>query len=437
VRDLCARVLGHLHGRPSAPPPPLEAPSILLLAELTPSEAAALDPRRTLAVCMARGGPTAHSVILARRLGVPTVVALGDALLDIVDGALLAVDGDSGEVVIAPDGALQAAYAVRELAGRERRTAAHAARALPATTRDGHRVQVLANVASLGDAHAALDQGAEGIGLLRTELLYLARDRPPSEDEQVAAYRAFFDALGPRPVVVRTFDIGGDKPARYLDVPAEPNPALGRRGLRLALEHPALLSAQLRAVLRAAEGRAARLMFPMVTTPDELRRARALLVHASAELRAAGLPQADQVACGVMIEVPAAALLAGALAPLADFFSIGTNDLAQFTLAADRTNARTAELADSLHPAVLMLVERAVQAAHAHGKPVAMCGELAGDPQAVPILLGLGVDELSANAASVPGVKAAIREVSLDKARALARRALQQESAAAVRSLLR
>jgi phosphoenolpyruvate-protein phosphotransferase len=297
-------------------------------------------------------------------------------------------------------------------------------------------VRVEANIAGPQDVPAAVACGADGVGLLRTEFLFLGSDTMPDEDEQIAAYTAVADALGGRPLTVRTLDAGADKPLPYLALPAEANPFLGVRGLRLSLARPEQLRLQLRAVLRAAAGRDVRVMFPMVADIDELRRAREILDEARASLTAQGVPVPDRIETGIMLEVPAAALLAETLAPLVDFFSVGTNDLTQYTLAAERGNPGVAALFDPLHPAVLRLIERTTKAAAATGRRVAVCGEVAGDPLAVTLLVGLGVTELSMTPVSIPAAKEAVRATHAGLAAGLACEALAADSAAAVRRLL-
>jgi len=314
-------------------------------------------------------------------------------------------------------------------------TAAQAHAHLPAMTRDGVPVRVAANVVGLADVGAAVSAGADGVGLLRTEFLFLEADHLPSEDEQELAYRAAAVALEGRPLVLRTLDLGADKPLPYLPREEERNPFLGLRGLRLSLRHPDLLAAQLRAALRVAADHDVRVMFPMVATVDELRRAREALDGAREALVAERVAVPERVPVGIMVEVPAAALLAEAFVPYVDFFSLGTNDLAQYTLAAERGNAEVATLADALHPAVLRLVERTVNAAAAGGLGVAVCGEVAGDPMAIPLLLGLGITELSMSPARIALAKEAVRTTALARARSLAGQALKAASAAEVRRL--
>ena len=352
------------------------------------------------------------------------------------DGTPLILDGDAGTVTVAPPAA--ALEAVERRRGRQAQDAAavRAAAAGPAVTRDGVTIRVEANIAGPQDVPAAVAAGADGVGLLRTEFLFLAATAMPGEDEQAAAYAAVADALGGRPLTVRTLDAGADKPLPYLALPPEANPFLGVRGLRLSLARPEQLRCQLRAVLRVAAGHDVRVLFPMVATVDELRRAREILDEARASLREEGVAVPAHLEVGVMLEVPSAALVADKLAPLVDFFSVGTNDLTQYTLAAERGNAGVAALADPLHPAVLQLIRRTAAAAAAAGRRLAVCGEVAGDSLAVPLLLGLGATELSMNPVAIPAAKQAVRGADVARAGGLAEQALAAESAAAVRRLL-
>ncbi|HEY7755890.1 MAG TPA: phosphoenolpyruvate--protein phosphotransferase [Actinomycetota bacterium] len=435
LRSVGTQVLARLLGV-EAPTPRLEEPGILLAADLAPVDAAALDPATALGVATAFGGPTSHAAVLARSLGIPAVVGVGEALLAVPEGTPVALDGDGGSVVLDPSAEEVGSFEARR---RERAEADRLARAEalePATTRDGVRIEVAANVGAPADVAAAVEAGCDGVGLFRTEFLFMERPRMPEEDEQEAAYRAAAAELGGRPMIVRTLDAGADKPLPYLGQPAEANPFLGVRGLRLGLARPELLRAQLRAVLRVAADHPVRVMFPMVATLEELRRGREAVEEARASLLADGRVVAERLDVGVMIEVPSAALLADRLAEEADFFSIGTNDLTQYVLAAERGNERVAALADALHPAVLAMIARTAEAGNARGRWTGVCGELAGDPLAAPVLVGLGVRELSMSAPAIPHVKRAIRGLDLSSARELAARALELSSAAEVRELL-
>ena len=435
LRAVARQVLAHLTGTAPARPAPAR-PGIAVAADLTPAETAALDPAATLGIATALGAPTAHSAILARALGIPAVVGLGPDLLAVADGTELLLDGERGVVTVAPPPEAAARFQARR---REREAAARAWAAAarePATTRDGIRIEVAANVGGPGEVPAAVAAGADAVGLLRTEFLFMGRAAMPGEEEQEAAYRQAAELLEGRPLTLRTLDAGADKPLPYLPRRAEANPFLGVRGLRLGLAAPDLLAAQLRAALRVAADHPLRIMFPMVATVEELRAARAALAAAQAQLAGEGVPAPRSLEVGVMVEVPAAALTAGALAGEVDFFSIGTNDLTQYTLAAERGNPEVAALNDALHPAVLRLIRLAVDAAEARGRWVGVCGELAGDPAATALLVGLGVRELSLAPPAIPAVKHAVRQASAAEARALAKAALACATAAEVRELL-
>lgn len=407
-----------------------EEPCILVASDLSPSDTASLDIARVAGVATALGGPTSHSAILARTLGLPSIVAGGAELLSLEPGATVIVDGDSGRVWLDPsEQDLEAARLwMAEMA--DKRTAEAAERSRPAITRDGHEIIVAANVNRPDQVDFALVQGGEGVGLMRTEFLFLERGESPGEDEQEAIYRAMIEALGPRPLIVRALDIGGDKQVPHLDLPKEENPFLGVRGARLLLRRPDLLEPQLRALYRAARaGGDLSIMFPMITSAWELIRLRERCEAIRVE------EQAPAVLIGIMIEVPAAAVQAKALAAHADFFSIGTNDLTQYALAIDRQNPDLAGEADSLHPAVLRLIAMTVEGARAHDRWVGVCGGLAGDPFGAALLVGLGVSELSMTPRDIPAVKARIRASDKAALEQLARRALEMEGAAQVRAL--
>jgi phosphoenolpyruvate-protein phosphotransferase len=436
VRDVAARVLRALLGVAESPTAGLAAPSIILARDLTPSDTVMLDKLLVLGFCTAEGGATSHTAILARGLGLPAVVGAGSDVQAVADSAPLVLDGGEGELLVEPGEETIAGYRTRQEAATTVLAQAREKALEPAITRDGHRVEVVANIGNVEGARAALEAGAEGVGLLRTEFLYLERASLPDEEEQYQAYRAIVDVFGDLPVVLRTLDVGGDKELPYLELPQEMNPFLGLRAIRLSLARPELFRPQLRAVLRAGVGCNLKLMFPMVATVGEVRAARAVLEACRAELLAEGQPVAEGMEIGIMVEIPAAAVMADHLAAEVDFFSIGTNDLSQYTLAADRTNASVAPLADAFHPAVLRLVRDVVVAAHAQGKWVGLCGELAGEPLAVPILLGLGLDEFSMNPPVVPLVKQIIRALTLDEARKVAQAALELDGPDEVRALV-
>ncbi len=430
--DRPAAASRHFAGVPSSPgvaagpvmAPGDPGPGVVVAAELAPGDVAALDPASVVAVVTAAGAPLSHASILIRSLGVPAVTGMGPAILAVAPGTVVLVDGDAGTVCVAPTVAELQPVHTRQLAMTERLDDARSRAAEPAVTRDGEVIPVVANVGSAEEARLAVREGADGVGMLRTEFAFLHRSEPPGEDEQYRAYRGIADAVGDRPLVVRTLDLGADVPA--WDPQPEPNPALGNRGLRLALARRELLVPQLAAVARLARDRPIQLMFPMVTTIDELRSARACLVEVAGGVA---------IEIGITVEVPAAAITAEVFAPVVDFFAIGTNDLTQYTLAADRANAAVAALADGLHPAVLRMIAEVTKAAGAHQRPVCVVGELGTDPVAIPVLLGLGVTSLSVRPNAVARVKQVIRGVRLDDARALAGAALGAESASAVRTL--
>jgi len=414
----------------------LAHPVIVVARELTPSDTAQMNKKMVLGFCTATGGLTSHTAIIARILGIPAVVGIGADILELQNGETLIVDGHAGTVMAGVDTDTAQAYIRQRDAQLEALAQDKAAAQQKAATADGHEVEVVANIADAQSAELALEFGAEGVGLFRTEYLFLNRQSLPSEDEQYGEYRAVADVLGDRPLIIRTLDIGGDKQLPYLGMGQEMNPFLGWRAIRLCLDSPELFGPQLRALLRASVDRNVQIMFPMIATVEEVRRARQALRSAQDELAAQGVPFDAQTEVGIMIEVPSAALMADVLAPEVDFFSIGTNDLIQYTMACDRVNERVAYLYDPLHPAILRLIKGVINAAHAHGKWVGMCGEMAGDLEAIPFLLGLGLDEFSMNPPSIPAAKRLIGALTLPQAQAIAKEALQKGTAEQVRSYL-
>ena len=429
IQDVGYRVLRLLMGADEQQISLPDHPVILVATDLSPSDTAALDRDKILGFCTAAGGPTAHSAIIARALSLPAIVSAGESVLDIDNLTPVILNGTSGILTIAPDAAAISQAEAQQKEWKSAIKAAQKSATLPAITQDGHRVEVVANIGGLADAEKAAAAGAEGVGLLRTEFLFLERTDAPTELEQFEVYRDIVKAMNGQPVIVRTLDIGGDKPVPYINVNPEDNPFLGERGIRLCLNRPELLRKQLRAILRAAEFGPLRIMFPMVADLSEWREARDMVLEIQAEL---GAPKVE---LGIMIEIPSAALMADAFAAEVDFFSVGTNDLTQYTLAMDRMHPLLAGKSDGLHPAVLRLIARTVEAAHAAGKWVGVCGELGADPQAVPILIGMGVDELSISVPAIAPAKAQIRGLKLADAKALAQRALACGTAAEVRNL--
>jgi multiphosphoryl transfer protein len=407
----------------------MEEAAILVAHELKPSDLARVQADLVLGIVTEQGSASDHSAILARALGLPAVTGLGPFLTQVADKQTLALDGTTGQVWLAPDAEqLQELERRGEAWARERAAAKQSAQR-PAVTRDGHRILVSANINGPSDVALALGQGAEGVGLFRTEYLFIDRMTPPTEEEQLETYRAVARQLNRRPLIVRTLDVGGDKPLPYMRGDYEANPFLGRRGLRYSLDRPAIFKPQIRAILRVAAEHPVKIMFPMVSTFDELVLVDALIDEACAELQAEGLPFDDDVSRGIMIETPAAVMAADYLARLVDFFSIGTNDLSQYMMAADRSNPAVANLVTPYQPAVIRAIHQVVQATQKASIPVSLCGELAGDPRATPLLLGLGIGELSMSAPAIPLVKARVRQLNLEAARVLANELLTYETA--------
>ena len=432
VRDVTARIVRHVVGVEA---PRLERRSIVVAVDLAPSVTVELDRGLLAGIALQGGSRTSHAAILARALAIPAVVSVPGLLERAAGATEMAVDGGSGLVVIDPDDAARGSLATAARAAEAARLADHAERDRPLTTSDGHRVMCAANVGEPGEAAAAFDAGAEGIGLFRTEFAFAGRRTAPTEEEQAEAYETVLRAAGNAPVVMRLADIGGDKPLPYLPIDPEPNPFLGVRAIRLADRYPDLYPTQLRAMLRASErvGRGVSIMAPMVADVADVALVRELVQDACA-----AVPNAPAPRVGIMVEIPSAVMLADRLAEMIDFMSIGTNDLTQYLLAVDRTNPALADRQDAVHPAVLRAVAGVVDAARSasRGCEVAVCGEIAGDPVGAALLIGLGVDELSMGPASFGAVKRAVGARTHDDLRSLARRAMDLRSAAEVRELV-
>ena len=430
LRDVGRRVLRSLVTSTEAKPRPVPPDSILIAENLTPSETVQLDREKVLGFCTTSGGATSHVAILARSLGLPAIAGIDPRVLELADGAEVILDGDRGDLRLNPSAELKDRARATQAKQAEHREDALKLAHQPAKTRDDHRIEVAANIGSVADARKAVEMGADGVGLLRSEFLFLERETAPSEEEQYKVYQQIADVLGERPLVIRTLDVGGDKPLKYLPIEAEENPFLGIRGIRVGFIHPEILRQQLRAILRVKTKGKLCVMFPMISTLEEFRRARAMLEEERTTL---GAPPCE---IGIMVEVPSVAMTAEAFAKEVDFFSVGTNDLTQYTLAMDRGHKGLAKQVDALHPSVLALIELSVKAAHRHGKWVGVCGGLASDLKAVPILLGLGVDELSVSIPTIPLVKAEVRDTTLSTARDLAARAVTADTATKVRELI-
>ena len=431
LRDVGLRVLGILTGEETKA---LDYPpnTILIAEDLTPSDTAALDRTRVMGFATTWGGATSHGAILARSLGIPALAGVEPAALEVPNSTSVVLDGSKGTLRLnPPPEEITRIRSAQERAEKQRKEdLAHAHE--PAVTLDGKRIEVVANIGGLNEATQVSALGGEGVGLLRSEFLFMERSTPPSEDEQFEAYKAIAQAVGKEhPLVIRTLDVGGDKPLAYLPIPKEDNPFLGERGVRVSLDRPEILRVQLRAILRASAFGRVSVMFPMISSLEEIRDAKAILAEESQRLGIAPIP------AGIMVEVPVTAVMAAQFANEADFFSIGTNDLTQYTLAMDRGHPKLAPRIDGLSPGVLHLINHTVRGGHAANRPVAVCGGIASDVHGVPILIGLDVDELSISLPAIPSIKGQIRKLRLDECRELAQKALAAESAAEVRALMR
>jgi phosphotransferase system enzyme I (PtsI) len=410
VRDVASQIAAELIGRGAEGLEALETPSVVVARNLAPSDTVRIPRGKALAFVTAEGSKTSHVSIMARSMGIPAVVGVGAALDDVLVARTMAVDGGEGYAIADPNPDTIAAFEARAEEMAAASVALDEYRHVEARTRDGRRIEVSANLGSASEAEDALDWGAEGVGLFRTEFLFMERPELPSEEEQYEAYGAVARTFGARPVIIRTLDVGGDKDLPGVDQPAEENPFLGWRGIRMSLDTPSLFRPQLRSILRAGALGNLKVMFPMISDVEELRAAKAMLAKCERELEREEA-EVGQVEVGIMVETPSAALCARELAAEVSFFSIGTNDLVQYTLAADRGNERLRRLQDADHPAVLELIRITCEAAREEGIWVGVCGEAAGDPALIPRLLELGVTELSMSAPSIPRAKKLISEL--------------------------
>jgi len=415
IRDVSRRVLGHLEGTAAAALV-LSEESVVVAEDLTPSETAQLDRKYAAAFVTAIGSAVSHSSILARSLGIPAVVGVGQDLAAIPAGAVVIVDGSAGVVIADPSADELAAYGEKLAAFRKRRENLRAFAKKPTVTACGAPIELAANIGGIADLVGAEEVGAEGIGLFRTEFMYMDRTNLPGEDEQLAVYRHVLERMAPRPVVIRTLDIGGDKKLDCLPMEAESNPFLGVRAIRLCLANEGLFRTQLRALLRASVYGKLRILFPMIATVSELRRAKEILAEERTALEGAGAAVAKKIEVGAMIEIPAAAVCADVLAKEVDFFSVGSNDLTQYAMAADRMNPAVSYLHRGPHPAVIRLIRMAAEAAKKAGIQIGVCGEIAADPLTAPLLAGMGIAELSMGAASITEIRALLAETELDDA---------------------
>lgn len=436
MRDIGKRLLKNILGMHIVDLGDIQDEVILIAKDLTPSETAQLNLNKVLGFITDIGGRTSHTSIMARSLELPAIVGTTDATQKIHNGDFLILDGVNNTIYQNPDQAtIDQLKAIQEQYNTEKHELTKL-KDLPAITLDGHQVEVCANIGTVRDVAGAERNGAEGVGLYRTEFLFMDRDALPTEDEQFLAYKAVAEAVGAQAVIVRTMDIGGDKDLPYMDLPKEENPFLGWRAIRICLDRKEILHAQLRAILRASSFGKLRIMFPMIISVEEVRALKAELEMLKAQLRAEGKAFDETIEVGVMVETPAAAAIAHHLAKEVDFFSIGTNDLTQYTLAVDRGNELISHLYNPMSPAVLTLIKQVIDASHAEGKWTGMCGELAGDERATLLLLGMGLDEFSMSAISIPRIKKIIRNANYEDAKALAEQALAQPTAEELSSLV-
>jgi phosphotransferase system enzyme I (PtsI) len=433
IQDVTKRVIRNLQGKAPKTFLALSEPHILVAHNLTPSDTASINRANVLGVATDLGSRTSHAAILARSLNIPAVVGLHDITAKLETGQHVLLDGSDGLLIVSPAPETVAHYA--EIESRRAKVAAQLKelRTTRSTTRDGRHIVLSANIELPEDVGAVAANGAEGIGLYRTEFLYLNRTTLPTEHEQFETYREVAERVHPDPLIIRTFDLGGDKLAPgTVDITDELNPFLGWRAIRLCLENIDIFKTQLHAILRATAVGNIKVMFPMISGLEELRRAKAVLAECKEELRRSGVPLAEKIEVGAMIEIPSAAICANVLAPEVDFFSIGTNDLIQYALAVDRVNEKLAHLYEPTHPAVLRLLKMIAEAAHANNIWVGVCGEMAGDVALVPLLLGLGMDELSASATLVPRVKRAVQSLAIPECRELVEAALKLNTASEI-----
>lgn len=438
MRDVGRRILAILTGATdrAALVGNLEPDTVIVADDLAPSETAAIDVANIAGIVLDGGGRTSHTAILARSMGIPAVMGLGNATGSITSGDLVLVDGNQGHVLVNPEPGQLSKFSEAINLEAIRKRELSLLKNLPGVTADGHHVELASNIGGAKEVSLVQDSGSDGVGLFRTEFLFIDRNSAPSEDEQFEIYKEVLSELAPKPIVIRTLDAGGDKDIPYLGIPAEANPFLGLRAIRLCLQEKGLFRSQLRALLRASSFGTLRIMFPMVADIHELRAAKREYESVKAELESEGITVADNVQVGIMVEVPSAAMQADVLAAECDFFSIGTNDLVQYTMACDRGNPAVSYLSDPFYPAVLRLIARTIEEGHRKGIWVGMCGEMAGMPPAVPLLVGMGIDELSMAPASVPRAKEIIRNLSYEDAKGIWHKVRKMADRAEIRSYL-
>ena len=426
IRDVSKRILAHLLGVKIPSPATIKDEVIIVAADLTPSDTAQLNRQYVKAFVTDIGGRTSHSAIMARSLEIPAIVGTKEVTSTAKDGDIIIVDGLSGDVFLNPSEEVVAEYRAKAEAFAAQQAEWEKLKDSKTYTKDGHQVELAANIGTPKDLEGVVHNGAEGVGLYRTEFLYMDSHEMPTEEDQFEAYKAVLEGMNGKPVVVRTMDIGGDKELPYLPLPHEMNPFLGYRAIRISLNEPEMFRTQLRALLRASVYGKLRIMFPMIATLNDFRGAKALLLEEKAKLVAEGVAVSDDIQVGIMIEIPAAAVLAHQFAKEVDFFSIGTNDLIQYTMAADRMNERVSYLYQPYNPSILTLIKHVIDSAHKEGKWAGMCGEMAGDQTAVPLLVGLGLDEFSMSASSVLKTRSLISKLTLEEMKALADKAINE-----------
>ena len=426
IRDVSKRVLAHLLGVKIPSPATIKDEVIIVAADLTPSDTAQLNRQYVKAFVTDIGGRTSHSAIMARSLEIPAIVGTKEVTSIAKDGDIIIVDGLSGDVFLNPSEEVIAEYRAKAEAFAAQQAEWEKLKDSKTYTKDGHQVELAANIGTPKDLEGVVNNGAEGVGLYRTEFLYMDSHEMPTEEDQFEAYKAVLEGMNGKPVVVRTMDIGGDKELPYLPLPHEMNPFLGYRAIRISLNEPEMFRTQLRALLRASVYGKLRIMFPMIATLNDFRGAKALLEEEKAKLIAEGVAVSDDIQVGIMIEIPAAAVLAHQFAKEVDFFSIGTNDLIQYTMAADRMNEQVSYLYQPYNPSILTLIKHVIDSAHKEGKWAGMCGEMAGDQTAVPLLVGLGLDEFSMSASSVLKTRSLISKLTLSDMQALAAKAINE-----------
>lgn len=437
IRDVSRRVLGHLMGIQVVSLAAIAEDTVIIAHDLTPSDTAQLNPAVIKGFATDIGGRTSHSAIMSRSLEIPAVVGTKQATKTIANGDMIIVDGIDGDVLINPSEEELTTYKQKQQQFAEQKAEWAKLVNEQTVTKDGVHVELAANIGTPQDLDGVLANGAEGIGLYRTEFLYMGRTELPSEEEQFEAYKEVVERMEGKPVVIRTLDIGGDKELPYLDLPEEMNPFLGFRAIRLCLEKQDMFRDQLRALLRASAYGNLKIMFPMIATIEELREAKEILADEKEKLKADGVTVSEELEVGIMVEIPSTAVAAPQFAKEVDFFSIGTNDLIQYTMAADRMNERVSYLYQPYHPAVLRLIDMVIKAAHAENKWVGMCGEMAGDEIAIPLLLGLGLDEFSMSATSVLPARSQLSKLSKEELSTFAQNALLESTSEAVETLVK